>query len=71
MVESWRGGRPTRQSLTPPLTHTRRNSHSPRREMDAVMPTLGWGGTGKGANLSYFKASMSVNSLTEIATKAS
>ncbi len=29
------------------------------------------GGTGKGANLSYFKASMSVNSLTESATKAS
>ena len=88
MVESWRGGRPTRQSLTPqaassvhaemehktkpdPLTHTRRNGHSPRREMDAVMPTLGWGGTGKGANLSYFKDSMSVNSLTESATKAS
>ena len=39
--------------------------------MDAVMAALGWGGTGKGANLSYFKASMSVNSLTESATKAS
>jgi len=70
IVESWRGGRPTRQSLTP-LPHTRRNSHSPRREMHAVMAALGWGGTGKGANLSYFKASMSVNSLTESATKAS
>ena len=39
--------------------------------MAAVMATLGWGGTGKGANLSYFKASMSVNSLTESVTKAS
>lgn len=39
--------------------------------MAAVMAALGWGGTGKGAKLSYFKASMSVNSLTESATKAS
>ena len=49
----------TKHGLTPPYL------------MDAVMATLGWGGTGKGANLSYFKASMSVNSLTESATKAS
>jgi hypothetical protein len=54
-----------------PLTQTRRNGRSPRGEMDAVMATLGRGGTGQEANLSYFKASMSVNSLTGSATKAS
>ena len=61
----------THKAKPDPLTHTRRNGHSPRREIAAVMAALGWGGTGKGANLSYFKASMSVNSLTESATKAS
>ena len=88
MVESWRGGRPTRQSLTPQaassvhaeMEHRARpdplTSHSAERPLTPERngcrhggSRLGWHGQGR--KLSYFKASMSVNSLTESATKAS